>query len=123
MPSGWRKSAVTANQSARPPTIAASIVARTYPSHAQRGSSARVTTNSTVAATSSMVARRFISDYENALKVFNEPNAGDWFSSKLTLRGKSINEVVQFMFDKGLEFDRLVPVDHSHKSLKFATHA
>ncbi len=29
MPSGWRKSAVTANQSARPPTIAASIVART----------------------------------------------------------------------------------------------
>ena len=33
MPSGWRNSAVTANQSARPPTIAASIVARTMPSH------------------------------------------------------------------------------------------
>ena len=28
-PSGWRNSAVTANQSARPPTIAASAVART----------------------------------------------------------------------------------------------
>ncbi len=60
MPSGWRKSAVTANQSARPPTIAASIVARTMPSHGHRGSSARVTTKTTVAATSSSVARRFI---------------------------------------------------------------
>jgi hypothetical protein len=32
-PSGWRKSAVTANQSAMPPTIAASDAARTKPSH------------------------------------------------------------------------------------------
>ena len=55
MPSGWRNSAVIANQSARPPTMAASAVARTKPSHGNRRSSASVTTNSTVAPTSSPV--------------------------------------------------------------------
>jgi hypothetical protein len=33
MPSGWRNSAVTANQSARPPTIDASAAACRYPVH------------------------------------------------------------------------------------------
>jgi hypothetical protein len=33
MPSGWRKSAVTANQSASPPTTPASAMARIHPPH------------------------------------------------------------------------------------------
>ena len=60
MPSGWRNRAVTANQSARPPTIDASAVARTKPSHPRSPSPRRVSRNTPVAARSRPVARRLV---------------------------------------------------------------
>ena len=61
-PSGCRKSAVTANQSASAPTMAASAVARTYPIHVGPSltSHHRASRNTTVAASSSPVASAFI---------------------------------------------------------------
>ncbi len=59
-PSGWRKMATTANQSARPPTREPSTAARTY-ANAPRSLPTRVTTMNTAnIATSSPVAWRFL---------------------------------------------------------------
>ena len=57
MPSGWRKSAVTANQSASPPTTPASAMARIHPPHhlARNGNAA---TARAAAASKTMRARR-----------------------------------------------------------------
>ena len=59
-PSGWRNSAVTANQSAMPPTIPASANARTKPQKTSapgwRSTNARLTRNSAAMARSSPVA-------------------------------------------------------------------
>ena len=55
-PSGWRNSAVTANQSARPPTIAASAKARTKPQPAWCGTSALASRNSAAMTSRSPVA-------------------------------------------------------------------
>ena len=55
-PSGWRNRAVTANQSASPPTIAASAKARTKPQAGCRSPSARATRNTTAIANSNAVA-------------------------------------------------------------------
>src|SRR6478735_6235475 len=52
MPSGWRNRAVTANQSASAPTIAASENARTYPTHPSPPF--RVVTTNTAAAASNI---------------------------------------------------------------------
>ncbi len=57
-PSGRRNSAVTANQSATPPTIDASAPACTKPSRVPWWPNAVTTTNSTVTAPSRAVARR-----------------------------------------------------------------
>ena len=59
-PSGWRNSAVTANQSASPPTIAASANALTHASAGCAGSSARAPTNTAAITTSIPVAAAFI---------------------------------------------------------------
>src|SRR5664279_489903 len=60
MPSGWRNSAVTANQSATPPIIDASAVARTYASHGWRAIQYELAIQTAVESTSSPLARRFI---------------------------------------------------------------
>ncbi len=59
-PSGWRNRAVTANQSASAPTMAASAVARTGPIQVTESSSVRVTMNTTAAPTSNAVAKTFM---------------------------------------------------------------
>ncbi len=59
-PRGWRNSAVTANQSARPPTIAASAKARMKPQTGCTPSIRRDSMNSAAIATSMKVARRRI---------------------------------------------------------------
>src|SRR5215475_4665163 len=57
-PRGWRNRAVTANQSATPPTMAASAPACTKPRRVPWAPTAVTATNSTVTATRSAVARR-----------------------------------------------------------------
>jgi hypothetical protein len=59
-PSGRRKSAVTANQSASPPTSDASAVARTKPSQGYVGSSMRATRKTSRASTRRPLATRFM---------------------------------------------------------------
>src|SRR5213592_2246359 len=59
-PSGCRNSAVTANQSASPPTSDASAVARTYPSQGYWPSNALAPANTEAASARSPVGRRFI---------------------------------------------------------------
>ena len=70
MPSGWRKSAVTANQSASPPTIAASAIARTGSSQGCARPSAAAATNTAHASRRSPVARRFHARELRALRRF-----------------------------------------------------
>ena len=60
IPSGWRKSAVTANQSASAPTIAASANALTYPQPVLEPPMDRATTYSAAAANSKDNANTFI---------------------------------------------------------------
>ncbi len=59
-PAGCRNRAVTANQSANPPTIAASTVACAYPTHPPSPPHRRSKTNRTETPTSNPVARRRI---------------------------------------------------------------
>src|SRR3546814_20283513 len=72
-PSGWRNSATTANQSARPPTIDASAVACTYPSHESPSAPATtVATNTAVTAPRSIVARRLVVTSRRCLRSSDE---------------------------------------------------
>ena len=74
-PSGWRNRATTANQSARPPTIDAAAVACTYSAHVESPPHTATTTNTTLTAASSDVARR-LDDASCRRRSCSEPTRG-----------------------------------------------
>jgi len=49
-------------------------------------------------------AKRFLSDMAAALKILERPDAGNYINGKYALRGKTVQEVVSFMTNSGLEF-------------------
>jgi hypothetical protein len=55
-------------------------------------------------------ARRFLSNFDDALTLLRKPNSGDYFSNK-AVKGKTIGELVQHMLNKGLRFAPALPGD------------
>jgi hypothetical protein len=49
-------------------------------------------------------AKRFVNNLEDALKVLEKPDAGDYFSGKYAARGKTVQELVKYMTENGLRF-------------------
>ena len=86
-PSGWRNSAVTANQSASPPTIAASANARTKPSHGRPGSRWRAVRNTAAIATSMKVAIR---------RIITSPAGGGSFPLRSVIAGDNARAARSF---------------------------
>jgi hypothetical protein len=58
-------------------------------------------------------ARRFLSNFEDALRTLRRPDAGDFFSQKNTADAKSIGDLVNFMLNKGLTFAPAVTGDEA----------
>jgi hypothetical protein len=56
-------------------------------------------------------ARRYLHDFEDALGVFRQSEAGGYFTAKYTARGETVPELVRFMLTKGLRFAPAVSGD------------
>ena len=58
-------------------------------------------------------AKRFLSDFSDALKALSRPDAANFFNRKFAARGKTVPELVENMTRQGLTFAPAVPGDES----------
>jgi hypothetical protein len=58
-------------------------------------------------------AKRFLSYLEDALRVLGRPDAGDFFTVRKDLKGKTVADLVKFMTSKGLLFAPAVTGDEA----------
>jgi hypothetical protein len=49
-------------------------------------------------------AKGFLDQFDDAVKVLQQPDAANYLNGKYAVRGKNIGEVVQYMADNGLQF-------------------
>ena len=56
-------------------------------------------------------ASRFLSNFDDALKVLSQPDAGDYFTAKYTAQGRTVAELVKHMTAQGLTFAPAIPGD------------
>lgn len=63
----------------------------------------------TLSANQYMEAKRYLSEWEEALKGLQQPDVGKHFDGAYTLKGKTAAEVVDFMTKNGLRFAPAVP--------------
>jgi hypothetical protein len=55
-------------------------------------------------------ARRFLSNFQDALALVKKPGSGEYFNAK-ALKGKTVGELVQYMLNRGLRFAPALPGD------------
>jgi hypothetical protein len=58
-------------------------------------------------------AKRFVNDLGEALKVLGQADAGDYFTGKYTVRGKTVQELVKHMTERGLRFAPAMAADEA----------
>jgi hypothetical protein len=60
-----------------------------------------------------MEAKRFLSNFDAALRVLRQPDAGDYFTQKYAAKGKNVAELVKYLTEKGLRFAPAVDGDEA----------
>ncbi len=66
-----------------------------------------------------MEAKRFLNNFEGALKALQQPNVSSYFNGGYTLKGKTVPELVKYMTEKGLRF---APAGAGDESTYLALH-
>jgi hypothetical protein len=56
-------------------------------------------------------ARRFLSDLDDAIKILRQPDAADYLNGKYTAKGRTVQQLIQYMTEHGLRFAPAVPGD------------
>jgi hypothetical protein len=60
-----------------------------------------------------MAAKRFLSDFECAIRALHQPDVGNYFNGRYAIKGKTIAEIVKHMTAEGLWFAPATPGDQS----------
>jgi hypothetical protein len=58
-------------------------------------------------------ARRFLTDLEDALRILRHPDAGDYLNGKYAAKGRTVQQLVQYMTKHGLQFAPAVKGDEA----------
>jgi hypothetical protein len=49
-------------------------------------------------------AKRFLNNFGDALEVLRQPEAGNYFTQKYAAKGRTVNDLVKYMTEQGLQF-------------------
>jgi hypothetical protein len=60
-----------------------------------------------------VAAKGFLNEFDSAPKALQQPDAGNYFNGKYSIRGKTISEIVKHMTAEGLRFAPASPGDES----------
>jgi hypothetical protein len=58
-------------------------------------------------------SKRFLNDFNDALKVLQQPDAANYINGKYAAKGKTVPELVKYMTDQGLQFAPAVAGDEA----------